>query len=118
MDRLDTQSKDRGNASTNTDEARPEQPRAPAEPNPAPVIMIREAATDAGVSSPEQFDLLSSSLSDVISAGLVTSATAHSLLKLLVFDSPAVSHLLMELGFASTMVVGSDFLNMSRPRNF
>lgn len=65
-------------------QARIEQPRAPAEPNPAPVILIREAATDAGVSSPEHFELLSSNLSDVISAELVTLPTAHSLLKLLV----------------------------------
>lgn len=85
VDRLDAQSKDQGNATTPVViQAGTEERAAPAESNPAPVILIREAATDAGVSPPGQFDSLPSSVSDVIAAGLVTLSTAHSLLNLLV----------------------------------
>lgn len=82
VDRLDAQSKEQEKVPTRI-QARSEE-ITPTESNLAPVILIREAATDAGVSPPGQFDSLPSSVSDVISAGLVTSSTAHSLLKLLV----------------------------------
>ncbi|KAJ9269984.1 hypothetical protein DTO212C5_3954 [Paecilomyces variotii] len=82
VDRLDAQFKGRGSPSTYTTLPRTEEPVAPSEPNPAPVILIRDAATDAGVASPEQSDSQLDSLSDVISTGLVTLSTAHSLLKL------------------------------------
>lgn len=49
----------------------------------APVFMIRDAATDAGVQSPEAINRLITS-SDVISTGLVSLSTAHSLLELYV----------------------------------
>lgn len=80
VDRLDAQAQNRGTL-TRAVQARTEE-RAPAEANPAPVLLIRDAATDAGVSPPGQFDSISSSTSDVISSGLVTLATAHSLLQL------------------------------------
>ncbi|OAA76221.1 hypothetical protein LEL_05905 [Akanthomyces lecanii RCEF 1005] len=67
VDRLDEQFRDQGNATTTVLQSRTEE-RPPAEPNPAPVILIREAATDAGVSPPGQFDSLPNSVSDVISA--------------------------------------------------
>ncbi|KAF1732405.1 putative transcriptional regulatory protein [Beauveria bassiana] len=56
----------------------------PVELDPAPVILIRKAATDAGVSPPGQCDL-SNNLTDVISAGLITAPAAYSLLELLVY---------------------------------
>ncbi|KAM3435172.1 hypothetical protein MY4824_005044 [Beauveria thailandica] len=52
-----------------------------AELDPAPVLLIRKAVTDAGVSPRGQFDL-SNDLADVISAGLVTAPAAYSLLEL------------------------------------
>jgi hypothetical protein len=58
-----------------------------AELDPAPVFLIRDAATDAGVHSPEQTNTHAGSQSDVISSGLVSLSTAHSLLKLYVHSS-------------------------------
>ncbi|OAA58224.1 Major facilitator superfamily domain, general substrate transporter [Cordyceps fumosorosea ARSEF 2679] len=80
IDRLDAQSNEPGTATT-VIRARSDQ-GAPVERNPAPVILIREAATDAGLSPPGQFGSLPGNASDVISAGLVTASTSHSLLKL------------------------------------
>ncbi|KAF5654102.1 hypothetical protein F25303_1712 [Fusarium sp. NRRL 25303] len=53
-----------------------------AELDPAPVFLIRDAATDAGVHSPEQAIAQTGPQSDVISTGLVSLQTAHSLLGL------------------------------------
>ena len=51
--------------------------------NTAPVFLIRDAATDAGVRSPETIESHSaSSYPDVISTGLVALPTAHSLLEM------------------------------------
>ncbi|KAJ5614883.1 hypothetical protein N7528_008537 [Penicillium herquei] len=80
VDRLDAQFKDQGE-STHSTLRRPAEP-IPSELNPAPIILIRGAADDAGVSSQEQADYQFHCSSDVISAGLVTTPTAHSLLKL------------------------------------
>ncbi|KAI8711952.1 hypothetical protein NCS52_01460300 [Fusarium sp. LHS14.1] len=52
--------------------------------DPAPVFLIRDAATDAGVHSPEQ-TVHPVSQPDVISSGLVPLSTAHSLLELFHF---------------------------------
>lgn len=62
----------------------PSNKERPAELDPAPVLLIRKAATDAGVSPPGQFHL-SNDLADVISAGLITAPAAYSLLELLVY---------------------------------
>ncbi|KAF7546927.1 hypothetical protein G7Z17_g8087 [Cylindrodendrum hubeiense] len=58
------------------------EPESSTDLNPAPVFLIRDAATDAGVYSPDQNSTHSVSQSDVISAGLVTIQTAHTLLAL------------------------------------
>lgn len=50
--------------------------------NAAPVFLLRDAATDAGVHSPESIQIPSNS--DVISTGLVPMPTANSLLELYV----------------------------------
>ncbi|KAI9042011.1 fungal specific transcription factor domain-containing protein [Aspergillus affinis] len=55
------------------------------EQNPAPVLLIRDAAIDAGVHSPDQNDSNTGLFSDVISSGLVTLPTAHSLVQLFHF---------------------------------
>lgn len=47
----------------------------------APMLLIRDAATDAGAHSPE-ISVTSGNFSDVISDGLITLTTAHSLLSL------------------------------------
>jgi hypothetical protein len=57
------------------------EPMASTDRHTAPVFMIRDAATDAGVQSPEVIDRLIPS-SDVISTGLISLSTAHSLLGL------------------------------------
>ncbi|KAJ0139516.1 hypothetical protein HZ326_17552 [Fusarium oxysporum f. sp. albedinis] len=59
-----------------------EVPVPSAELDPAPVFLIRDAATDAGVHSPEQALTQTGPQSDVISTGLVSLQTAHSLLGL------------------------------------
>ncbi|KAJ5272346.1 hypothetical protein N7478_007471 [Penicillium angulare] len=82
MDRLDAQSKDQGNLAAHTASPRVEEPVTPSELNPAPVILIRDAADDAGVASKERSASQLGYPSDVISAGLITMPTAHSLLKL------------------------------------
>lgn len=53
----------------------------PSDLDPAPVLLIRDAATDAGVHSPGQLDEIRLP-NDVISMGLVTPAIAHSLFTL------------------------------------
>ncbi|KAJ3459684.1 hypothetical protein MRS44_015757 [Fusarium solani] len=62
--------------------------------DPAPVFLIRDAATDAGVHSPEQ-TVHPVFQSDVISSGLVPLSTAHSLLELIFLI--AVRHTTQEL---------------------
>ncbi|RAK71342.1 uncharacterized protein BO72DRAFT_490589 [Aspergillus fijiensis CBS 313.89] len=52
------------------------------EHEPAPVLLIREAALDAGVRSPEQNDARPEVYADPISSGLVSSSIAHSLVEL------------------------------------
>lgn len=77
VDRLDARIDDIAGAGNNI------QTRATsstADTNTAPVFLIRDAATDAGVQSPEANH--TSSHSDVISQGLVTLPVANSLLEL------------------------------------
>ncbi|KAF4459062.1 nicotinamide mononucleotide permease [Fusarium albosuccineum] len=62
--------------------------------DPPPVFLIRDAATDAGVHSPEQTPH-SISQSDVTTAGLVPASTAHSLLAFIFLI--AVRHTTQEL---------------------
>ncbi|PYI27945.1 hypothetical protein BP00DRAFT_482049 [Aspergillus indologenus CBS 114.80] len=50
--------------------------------DPAPVLLIREAALDAGVRSPEQNEVRPEAYADPISSGLVSSSIAHSLVEL------------------------------------
>jgi hypothetical protein len=50
--------------------------------DPAPLFMIRDAAVDAGVYSPEQANTPAGSRPDVISTGHVSLSTAYSLLQL------------------------------------
>lgn len=50
--------------------------------DPAPLFMIRDAAADAGVHSPEQANTQAGSRPDVISTGHVSLSTAYSLLQL------------------------------------
>jgi hypothetical protein len=67
----------------NTDsipDTRPTTTISTADGNPAPVFLLRDAATDAGVHSPETSQ--THFHSDVISSGLVSISTAHSLLDL------------------------------------
>ncbi|KAH0594613.1 hypothetical protein MHUMG1_07447 [Metarhizium humberi] len=52
----------------------------PRERHPAPVFLIRDACTDAGVGSPEHHEAGESQ--DVISTGLVPLPTAHTLLRI------------------------------------
>lgn len=52
------------------------------EQNPAPVLLIRDAARDAGLNSLNRSDSNESLHSDVISTGLVTLSTAHTLVEL------------------------------------
>ncbi|RAH67268.1 uncharacterized protein BO66DRAFT_329522, partial [Aspergillus aculeatinus CBS 121060] len=52
------------------------------EREPAPVLLIREAALDAGVRSPEQNDAHPEVYADLISSGLVSLSIAHSLVEL------------------------------------
>lgn len=54
------------------------------ERHPAPVFLIRDAATDAGVGSPERLDHGVGFQQDVISIGLVPLPTAHTLLRMYV----------------------------------
>ncbi|KAH7130981.1 hypothetical protein EDB81DRAFT_905749 [Dactylonectria macrodidyma] len=82
VDRLDSRLDELGGIPSNP----PGQPRASqsvtaSELDPAPVFLIRDAATDAGVHSPEQV-IHPVSHSDVISSGLITLSTAYSLLEL------------------------------------
>jgi hypothetical protein len=53
-----------------------------ADGNVAPVFLLRDAATDAGVHSPDSIQIPSDS--NVISSGLVSLPTANSLLELYV----------------------------------
>ncbi|KGQ04389.1 putative transporter [Beauveria bassiana D1-5] len=84
LERLDASSQNQARSEEKRKSERiiqPENEERPAELDPAPVILIRKAATDAGVSPPGQFDL-SNNLTDVISAGLITAPAAYSLLEL------------------------------------
>ncbi|KAJ5600594.1 hypothetical protein N7450_001661 [Penicillium hetheringtonii] len=85
VDRLDSQSKLPGNRTSTHAPSKTSESRILADSAPAPVILIRDVATDAGVSSPNQLDIHSNMLGDVISAGLVTLPTAYSLLRLFRF---------------------------------
>ncbi|KAM3433620.1 hypothetical protein NHJ13734_006386 [Beauveria thailandica] len=82
-----------------------------AELDPAPVLLIRKAVTDAGVSPRGRFDL-SNDLADVISAGLVTAPAAYSLLELFRLhygrwvrfpEHVSTETLLAQQGFASSL---------------
>ena len=55
---------------------------SPTERSPAPVLLIRDAAKDAGVRSPEDIESSPTSHNDVISTGLVALPVAQSLLQL------------------------------------
>lgn len=59
-----------------------EVPVPSAELDPAPVFLIRDAATDAGVHSPEQAITQTGPQSDIISTGIVSLQIAYSLLGL------------------------------------
>ncbi|PYH49022.1 uncharacterized protein BP01DRAFT_353340 [Aspergillus saccharolyticus JOP 1030-1] len=52
------------------------------EHDPGPVLLIREAALDAGVRSPEQSEVRPEAYADPITAGLVSPSIAHSLVEL------------------------------------
>ncbi|KIW14107.1 hypothetical protein PV08_06888 [Exophiala spinifera] len=54
----------------------------PEEKDSAPVLLIRDAAAAAGVRSPDQGHTLPKRYSDVISSGLVSLKTAHTLMSL------------------------------------
>ncbi|KAL6248087.1 hypothetical protein RBB50_005435 [Rhinocladiella similis] len=54
----------------------------PEEKDSAPVLLIRDAAADAGVQSPQQVQTQPKRYSDVISSGLVSLKTAHTLMSL------------------------------------
>ncbi|KAJ5737909.1 uncharacterized protein N7483_003034 [Penicillium malachiteum] len=82
VDRLDAQFKGQRESSAHRTLPPPEAPITSSELNPAPIILIRGAADDAGVSSQEQPDYQLHFSSDVISAGLITIPAAHSLLKM------------------------------------
>lgn len=55
-----------------------------AERNPAPVLLLRDAAADAGVGSPQPTSNQFASPPDVITTGIVSLSTAQSLLRLYV----------------------------------
>ena len=57
------------------------------EQNAAPVFLIRDAATDVGVQSPEQTDSYPAQNRDILTEGLVTLHDAYNLLSLLVISS-------------------------------
>lgn len=87
----------------------PRQPSPSAGPDSAPVFLIRDAATDAGVHSPQQLDASPVQHSDVISIGLIARPTARSLLSLSVAFTPVdVAPVLLTrtLGFTSITVAG------------
>ena len=56
----------------------------PAARNPAPILLIRDAATDAGVRLSQPEPSVTSSFADVVSNGLVDLSTASSLVQLYV----------------------------------
>ncbi|KAH7304205.1 putative C6 finger domain protein [Stachybotrys elegans] len=80
VDRLDSRLDDVGNSTREPVAPRNESQSSP-DLDPAPVFLIRDAATNAGVHSPEQ----TTSGPDVISSGLVSLPTAHALLDLFHF---------------------------------
>lgn len=53
--------------------------------HPAPVFLIRDACTDAGVGSPDRLDQGLGFQQDVVSIGLVPLPTAHTLVRMYVF---------------------------------
>ncbi|GAB0133678.1 hypothetical protein EsDP_00002078 [Epichloe bromicola] len=59
--------------------------------HPAPVFLIRDACAYAGVSSPGHVDSGLSRPPDVISMGIVSLGTAHTLLKMCVLPAPRLS---------------------------
>ncbi|KAM0277666.1 hypothetical protein ACHAO9_012485 [Fusarium lateritium] len=59
-----------------------QEPGPSTELDPAPLFMIRDAAADAGVYSPDQANTQAGSRPDVISSGHVSLPTAYSLLQL------------------------------------
>ncbi|KAH6647169.1 hypothetical protein BKA67DRAFT_581868 [Truncatella angustata] len=83
VDRLDSKLSELGNTSSHQRTPSRASLSSP-EPDAAPVMLIRDAATNAGVTSPEQNLAYSGSAfqHDVISAGLVPLSFAHSLLTL------------------------------------
>ncbi|KAL6407574.1 hypothetical protein AUP68_08593 [Ilyonectria robusta] len=78
LDRLDALT---SISTRNEPSPRPIQSSLPSEPNSAPVFVIRDAATDAGVYSPEVHGVPTAE-PDLIAAGFIATSTAHSLLKL------------------------------------
>ncbi|PQK13033.1 hypothetical protein BB8028_0003g16470 [Beauveria bassiana] len=113
LERLDASSQNQARSEEKRKSERiiqPENEERPAELDPAPVILIRKAATDAGVSPPGQFDL-SNNLTDVISAGLITAPAAYSLLELfrfhygrwVRFPEHVSTETLLAQGFASSL---------------
>lgn len=82
VDKLDSKLDEIAGSSNQNRSSVVEVPVPAAELDPAPVFLIRDAATDAGVHSPEQAIAQTGPQSDVISTGLVSLQTAHSLLGL------------------------------------
>ncbi|KAH8705241.1 hypothetical protein BGW36DRAFT_367155 [Talaromyces proteolyticus] len=82
VDRIDARFNELAGTASNT-QIRTIKSTAETDTNTAPVFLIRDAATDAGVHTPELIQSHHRSThSDVISTGLVTLSTAHSLLEL------------------------------------
>ncbi|KAF4337496.1 hypothetical protein FBEOM_8594 [Fusarium beomiforme] len=82
VDKLDSRLDDLAGPSNHDKPPNLEVAVSSAELDPAPVFLIRDAATDAGVHSPEQVNTQPGFQPDVISTGLVSLSTAHSLLGL------------------------------------
>ncbi|KAM5369641.1 hypothetical protein ACJZ2D_008900 [Fusarium nematophilum] len=82
VDRLDTRLDELAGASSDVPrQFRSSEPSTAPDLDPAPVFLIRDAAADAGVHSPKH-SAYPALQSDVISTGLVSLSTAHSLLAL------------------------------------
>ncbi|KFA63303.1 hypothetical protein S40285_07636 [Stachybotrys chlorohalonatus IBT 40285] len=85
VDRLDSRLDDIRDDRSHESGPPPDETQSSPDLDPAPVFLIRDAATNAGVHSPEETIGKPSIRPDVIASGLVSLSTAHTLLHLFHF---------------------------------
>lgn len=119
VDRLDSRLDDIRDDRSHESGPPPDETQSSPDLDPAPVFLIRDAATNAGVHSPEETIGKPSIRPDVIASGLVSLSTAHTLLHLYACSQSCIFFCCLTLsGFISIMAAGSGSRRMHLQRHF